>query len=221
MSKKLDISIPNKVRPNLVELFHQYLKNRPKYKSNQYDWDDMDEYELEYLRTMFPGWDDDLPFDDGVFIYPDVSSSSSHNNRKRYSSRSFDQLSREDSFVKRGKRKHSKGKKGKKDIEIPFKWDELTDGVDDGDLKEIWFYADYHDKEDRLEFNSVDDFLSYCTSMGYYVSNDVISDLKWRYESHCCLSRESQEEYGLFEVVTEHSYGELFYEVCEASELGN
>ena len=84
--------------------------------------------------------------------------------------------------------------------------------------KSIWFYLDYHCKEDKLEFNSLKEFSDYCTSMGYFISQEVLNDISWRYESHCCLDPRNR-SIGLDDVVCEHSYGELFYSVCDEEEL--
>ena len=73
MSKKINITIPNKVRPNLVNLFHEYLSRKAKEpKRNMggteaYIFDEYDDI-AEYWDQMFPGWDDDL--DDGDVVYP-------------------------------------------------------------------------------------------------------------------------------------------------------
>ena len=101
-----------------------------------------------------------------------------------------------------------------------FTRDDIYDEEDDLSYndceKEIWFYPDYHDKEDRLEFNSIKEFSDYCVSEGYFISDAYISDLRWRYESHCCLKSCGVDGY---EVICEHSYGEMFYEACDVDEL--
>ena len=88
----------------------------------------------------------------------------------------------------------------------------------DSEYKEIWFYPDYHCKEDRIEFNSLRDFDEYCYENGYVMTNDVSDKIIWQYESHCCLDPRNR-SIGLNDVVCEHSYGELFYSVCDEEEL--
>ena len=53
MSKKINITIPNKVRPNLVDLFHEYLARKAKEPKRSMggreaylfdDYSDMEEY---------------------------------------------------------------------------------------------------------------------------------------------------------------------------------
>ena len=69
MSKKINITIPNKVRPNLVDLFHEYLSRKAKEPKGSmggrkaYLFDDYSDM-AEYWDQMFPGWDDDLDNDD-------------------------------------------------------------------------------------------------------------------------------------------------------------
>lgn len=251
MSKKINISIPNKVKPNLISLFHEYLVRKakePKRKrglggsDEQYIWD-TDEYEdmAEYWDRMFPGWDDDID-DDGDVVFPPSNvivlnpkkgKKGKGKNKNTIYDAFWSQEGREEEWGKKGKKKHKKGKKARLfDINVPYSGDEenldeynlddvdidfTTDDYDDGQ-KEIWFYPDYHEKDDKLEFNSLKEFSDYCEDMGYFVSKEVVNDISWRYESHCCLCPESEKQ-GLLEIMSEHSYGEMFYEACEEYEL--
>lgn len=217
MSKKINITIPNKIKPNLVDLFHEYLSRKAKEPKasmggrEAYLFDDYEDM-AAYWDKVFPGWDEDLD-DDGDIVFPNNVIYISPKTRKR------------------GKHKHNKkGKKAKIfNISVPYSGDETDlDEYDfdfatedyDSQSKEIWFYPDYHCKDDKLEFNSLKEFSDYCESMGYWVDKDVTADISWRYESHCCLKPES-EKVGLLEIMSEHTYGEMFYEACEESELGD
>lgn len=205
MSKKIKISINGK-RPNLSLLFHEYLKNKSSDKGfgiRVYSDDDYYDEIAAYWDKMFPGWDDD---EDNCVVFPP-----------------------RESGHKKGKHKHSR--RGKKrgrviDIDTPYSGyeenpTEIDDEYDDYDYQEktIWFYPDYHYKDDRLEFNSLKSFDKYCTKMGYNVPNFVVSELAYLSESHCCLDPQAEKE-GVLEIMVEHSYGEMFYEACDVSELG-
>ena len=85
--------------------------------------------------------------------------------------------------------------------------------------KEIYYYPDYHNKENRLEFSTLSAFNDFCEDNGYNVPDHIANDIMYRRVSHVCL-RPDAREYGLYEIMAEESYGTLFYEVCEASELG-
>ena len=234
MSKKINISIPNKAKPNLVDLFHEYLSRKSKeYKVREpYIWDEYSDM-IEYWDQMFPGWDEGFDDDDGDVVYPPSRGSKNGKKNKNTVYDAFWQEEREERWKEKGKHKHTKGKKAKLfDINVPYSGDEDNpDEYDFGNVrlstedyesekKEIWFYFDYHNKEDRLEFNSLKEFNDYCDSMGYYVEKDVADDIEWRYESHCCLNPES-ERIGLLEIMTAHSYGDMFYDACEEHELGD
>jgi hypothetical protein len=112
------------------------------------------------------------------------------------------------------KKKHKKSRKGDNDY-VSY----ITSDYD-SEYKEIWFYPDYHCKEDRIEFNSLRDFDEYCYENGYVVTNDVSDKIIWQYESHCCLDPRNH-SIGLDDIVCEHSYGELFYSVCDEEEFYN
>lgn len=249
MSKKINITIPNKVRPNLINLFHEYLSRKAKEprrgNREEYIWSE-DEYEdmAAYWDQTFPGWDDD----DGDVVFPNNVIYMKPKKGKKDKDKNtvydaFWQEEREEQFSKKGKHKHNKkrhqvllaqllqGKKAKVfDIDVPYSGDETDPDEYDFDFttedyvsesKEIWFYPDYHCKDDKLEFNSLKEFSDYCEGMGYCVDKEVAADISWRYESHCCLNPES-EKIGLLEIMSEHTYGEMFYEACEEeSELGD
>jgi len=236
MSKKIKIDIPNKVKPNLISLFHEYLSRKAKEPSytNIYDeWDGYDDM-ADYWDRVFPGWDNDLDDDSDVVFPPRnngiliLNPKGKGKGKKKDPFQNFwSQEDREESFSKggKGKMKHKKGKKARiLDINAPYSSyeDDPTEyNLDENtEYKEIWFYPDYHCKDDRLEFNSIKEFNDYCENQGYFVSSEVANDLSWRYESHCCLCPES-EKVGLLEIMSEHSYGEMFYEACEEQELSD
>ena len=211
MSRKIKISISNN-RPNLSLLFHQYIDRKSKEVKIPYRYEDDDDYDYEsmaeYWDKVFPGWDDD-----GESLYPLVREGLGGKRSKRGS---------------RGKMKHRRNKKGKKlfDIDVPYSGyeddpTEYGDDYDDGDYqsKTIWFYPDYHDKDDKLEFNSLKSFDKYCSKMGYNVPSYVANDIIYRSESHCCLNTLSEKD-GILEIMSAHSYGEMFYDACDTSELG-
>lgn len=198
MSKKIKLLINNK-HSILGSLFHQYLERKSsEYKNFNgtvlYDEDDYEDI-YAYWDRIYPGWDDEIS-DDGECMFP-----------KRNT-----------------KHKHKRGKKGKCiDITTPYSgYEGDLDNEDDYEYtsKLIWYYPDYHDKEDRLEFNSYNDFEEYCLGMGYKIPDYVKSDLEYRFESHCCLNSLSLKD-GILEIMSEHSYGEMFYECCDVSELSN
>ena len=160
------------------------------------------------MDYAFPGWDEGDDDMDGDVVFPPYKS----NKGKKHKHKSY-----------------KSKKKGKKfDINTPYEGEEDEYNLDDihcvddfhEEHKEIWFYLDYRCKEDRLEFNTISEFESYCDSMGYLLNSAVIYEMSWRYESHCCLDPSSAKD-GLFEVVSCYSYGELFYEVCDEYELSN
>lgn len=192
MSKRIKIIFDSN-RPNLSKLFHSYLLH--KYESSKHSSysDDEDEY-ARYWDSVFPGWDDDSSYDsydeDGIFIFPSHSHRSKHIN---------------------------KGKKKKYNYDDDFNDVEVIDGSDSSS-KVIFFYYDYHYKDERLEFNSLKDFNDFCLGMGYEVPKYVSDDLAYRSESHCCLNPLSVSK-GDLEIMSEDSYGNLFYEACDVSEL--
>lgn len=243
MSKKIQIPLIN-IRSRLVELFHLYMenryKNRPRYSSHcrsMYEWlDDCDDEELAYWAAQgyvfddanFYEGDDD---DDSDVIWPPSSSVRKLNKKNKKGKRDvYDELWE---GQEGHKKKHKRGGKRARLINLnqPFSGEEedpreveYTDyeEIDDNGLsngKEIYYYPDYHNKENRLEFSTLSAFNDFCDENGYNVPDHIANDIMYRRVSHVCL-RPDAREYGLYEIMAEESYGTLFYEVCEASELG-
>lgn len=229
MSKKIKIPSIN-IKNNLVNLFHDFMKNshdlskrkcRNMYGYPCYGYMDDDDDEMLYLMSqgyVFPYTDEDYyDDDDGDVIWPPKKDK-----------------------VKSKHRKHHKGSKARMiDLNQPYSGDEDNprevddeddnvifseyEEVDDNGLtngKEIYYYPDYHEKENRLEFTSLKAFNEFCDDNGYNVPKNVGDEIMYRRVSHVCLNPVVR-EYGMYEIIAESSYGNLFYEVCESSELAN
>lgn len=228
MSKKIKINIPNKVKPNLIELFRSYLSH--KYQddiTNCYVEDD--DYINELWKQYYLGWGEEDDIDDSDVVFPMNSDIVSTNKKK-----SYNQVEREEQwFGKKGKSKskHRRRKKAKLiPLNVPFDGEEEDYNFDDISLispsynahekeeKEIWFYPDYRDKDDKLEFNTLAEFKSYCSSNGYYLPNKVEDDIVWQYETHCCINPDV-ERMGYLEILADRSYGEMCYMACDEDEF--
>lgn len=249
MSKKLIIPSVN-IRYKLVDLFHAYMeryyKAKKSHKShccNMYDWmDDMDDDEIAYWRSqgfvfdecIYPSDEDD---DEGDVIWPPYPRSDGKKNKHKDKD-AYDVFW--EGQVHKSKKKHKRGGKRARliDISTPYSGDEenplelgddeiFTDYVevnadDNGimDGKEIYYYPDYHDKENRLEFSTLKGFNDFCETNGYSIPKYVSTKLIYNRVVHTCL-RHDGVQYGVHEIMAETSYGSLFYEVCEDSELSD
>lgn len=248
MSKeKIRIELGGVNRPNLVELFHEHLRNKKNvsYSRRGGMASLMDEYRelCDYWDRMYPGWDDE-PDADACVVFPMVgddgvthipSRRGKGNSKKRRDPyNEFWQMEREESWYngKRGSKKPHRKKKSRArlvDINKPmdgyigeddFSFDDISFGgshSSDDDVR-VFYYPDYHVKDDCVEFNSLLDFCDFCERNGFFVPGYVQDDLIYRKESHCCLNPIPYKK-GVAEIAAEASYGELFYEVCEPSEL--
>ena len=119
---------------------------------------------------------------------------------------------------KRGGKRGHRGRSRIIDINEPFSGEEdmLDDNYDED--KTIIYYPDYHEKENRFEFFSLEEFKDFCSSMNYDIPKDVETWISYNTVCHCCLSSEGLSN-GVYEIVAEESYGVLFYEVCGEDEL--
>ena len=237
MSKKIVIS-SNNIRNKLSGLFHESLKHI-KYSSSgemdddmlmwlaaqgllNYDDDDDDDWSNGYVP--------DYDIDDADVIWPPKSSK--HTKKKGGKNKDAYAKFWEEEETTR-KKKHKKSSKKNKariiDINAPYSGEEednvndfscMHDFEDDGLIygKAIYYYPDYHNKDSRLEFDSLKGFNDFCEDSGYNLSEHVANEIMYRRVSHTCLNPEFK-EYGLYEIMAEESYGSLFFEVCESSEV--
>lgn len=239
MSKKIRISLRNNLRLSLPLLFRDCLSRR--YEEEYADEQDLwDRYYRNYYNdeAFYEGNEDYYYDDDGAMIYPYISSKKGKEEKKiKYKTKK-----------KHNKSNKSKNKSSKAriiDINTPYDGYETEsiydydkeDGYnldDDGDYvdgynlnelcynepKEIWFYYDYHyhNNEDKLKFGDIKSFCKYCNDNGYFIPQFIMSELKYRYESHCCLSSASKYA-GVTNITSGRSYGDMFYEACDEKEL--
>lgn len=207
------------------------------YILNPLDEDDEDEWDDDDFDDIYSNYDDYLVGDDGEIIFPNSGVAQSANDDPDRTLRPGEyRRSRQDmddywnkmsKFNERGKHKHTKhrGSRGRKkakvvDINQPYNANYIDN---DGDALEncsVYFYEDYHDKYSRIEFNNLFEFDQYCNEMGFTVPAYVAEAIAYAPISHCCLSPGAKEQ-GVLEVMREETYGDMFYEACETSELSN
>lgn len=94
---------------------------------------------------------------------------------------------------------------------------------DDDDVPKgsrIWFYPDYHEENDRMEFDKFIDFVDFCKGEGYTIPLDFYNEYpKFKYSVHCTLDPFMREA-GRSVLSYAASYGEMYYLVCSCEELG-
>ena len=195
------------------------------------DDDDDDDWDDENWNE----YDDYYVGDDGEIIFPSAGTSQSSDNdttlrpgQMRRSAQDMDDYwNKMSKFNEKGKHKHTKhrGSRGKKakvvDINEPYNSNYIDDTETGDDLEnnKIYFYEDYHNKYDRIEFNNLFEFDQYCKELGLSVPAYVAEQIAYSPINHCCLNPTAKEQ-GVLEVMREETYGEMFYEACETSELG-
>ena len=210
---------------------------------SNYDWEDDDEVMwLMQQGVIFPGMEADMANyyneddnyddyeevnDDGECVWPPTKESHKKHKLDPYGDywNMIDALEKK----KKDKKKHKRGKgKGKAKVidittpysgyeENPTEVDEFdADGIEDG--KEIWFYPDYSNKSNRLEFTTLSGFSEFCADQGYNVPKEVGIDITYRRISHTCLDPKLRED-GIMQIIAEESYGDMRYAVTPVEEL--
>lgn len=212
MSNKIRIALHS--RPCLRNIFAKGLENGdftenviPVYGSEQDFYDYWDNYGYEDYN------DDDYyndtswgAYEDGDLLYPKL------NKKKR-----------------KGEKRYKRGGKKKRckviDIHTPYSGDEenadeyeTMEEEDYENVKEIYFFPDYHNRYEYEEFSSLKELDEYCQHMGIHVSKES-SDILYLYDvCYCCINAVKREE-GELELVVESNYDYMFYTACTESEL--
>lgn len=228
MSKKIFVPLDN-IRGYLHDLFHEYLDEQYDLEKTQrpyddYDYMDDDEVlQLMQLGYVFPGMEGYFMGgdEDGDVIWPlKPKKGKKGKNGKRTADDVYaDYWEREE---KKAKRKHHKSKARVIDITTPYSGEEEdpdewgSDGINDG--KVIWYYPNYRDKDDRIEFNTLSAFDEFCSDEGFAVPPYVGERIAYRRVSHCCLNPHAREQ-GMFEIMAEESYADMMYEAIDVTEL--
>jgi len=178
--------------------------------------------------------DEDDDFDDYEEVYPGGPKDDDEDDEDIYSelypNDYWDALEEESMRKKKGKGgkyKHSKGKKGKNkgsedsiDITKPYTGNFIDylaeEDEGDGVLEKqfIYFYPDYHDKTDRLEFNSLKEFDKFCSHNDFLVPPYVGEKIAYRPVSHVCLNPGAKER-GVDEIMSAESYHDMYFEAGE------
>lgn len=191
-------------------------------------WDDEDYYESmgEWYNTHlnddsywnpsggYHGKNNDDYYDDGEQLYPIVTASKK---KKR---------------GKNGKYKHEKGgKRHCKMIDISGKSGDDSCYGDDDDYsfdkscyngsKDIYYYDDYMDRFSFLKFNSIPKFKEYCDKRGITIPKDVLSMMKYRPVSHCCVNKNILLNEKRLMLEAEESYGSMVYSAATNEDIDN
>lgn len=275
MSKKIQLIIPNKTKPNLHMLFHVWVDRVSKERQSSHSSYDDIYNEWSYLAKMglleiYPSEDD---FDDCDVVFPYNSRNNARLNgmsdddayemfwlqeeakrRRREARKQHGNIIDAEYSEVGGKKKHKHRRKGKgnrnriMDLSTPYsgleeepdivgygtnfrnypnktkdKRDSWEDDIDErerfDDHAIIWYYPNYFNKEDRLEFNSLKEFDDFCADEGFVVPPYIAEEIAYRPISHVCLRPEARES-GIYEIFAAESYAAMAYEVCDVNELG-
>lgn len=229
---KIKIPLKN-IRSYIYDLFHEYLDGQYElsksnvHRNRAYDYMDDDEViALMQLGYVFP---EDEDFDYGNIYDDDEDYNQVWPPKKEKTA--YDVFWENEERKAKSKHKRGKGKKSKArviDITQPYSGEEEdpteyasyeeigSDGILEG--KEIWYYPDYKDKYNKLEFNTLKEFDDFCADNGYVVPPYTAENIAYRRISHTCLRPDAKDD-GIFEIMAEESYAEMMYEACDVREL--
>jgi len=177
-------------------------------------WSDYMLYDC--MGEDYPGFDDE----DGYDPYEEIYSALSGKGKNKLNKKLF-----------KKSKKSGKGKKRYERVDYSneddfwenrgtmFRNGEWSDDLDNEDNydhpeKVIKFYPDIENELDVKEFHSLKEFSDFCSDNGYFMSSvDYNHLLDWDV-IHCCLDPVSL-EYDEKEIITDNSYGGLYWSVSD------
>jgi hypothetical protein len=248
MSNKINLVIEGKERPNLSILFKSFinkhfteLRKRVEHYYEVFPFllqFGLNDEDVESLLRYY-GYIDDNNEIVSSNIVNDEDDDDSTSNGYYWSRGNWDEDDYWDEYEelhydsskkrnKDGKFKHVKQNKPRGsedsmlDITKPYSQgfiDECDKNDDDKVVAQyIFFYPNYGDKTDKLEFNSLHDFDEFCSNNEYFVPAYVAEDIAYRPVSHVCINPGPLYRGGVDEIMSAESYGDMFYEACEEYE---
>lgn len=234
MSKKIKIYISDKLRPNLHKLFHEYLDSKfdsvNRYHDNLaygYGYDVYDVY--DGYDTVFPDDERDIyiQFWEAEARKQELREKrrmdalKSHNRSSKLSHDEYVDVEEYDGKGRKKKHRHSKSKSQSRsnclDVHVPYSgYEENPDEVGDS-YHVVWYYPNYNDKDDRLEFDTLKDFDDFCLDEGILVPPYMFQELINHRVSHVCLNPICMER-GIKELIVSGTYQDLLYNVYDLGE---
>jgi len=183
---------------------------------------------LAIARRWTGGWsdamiydcmgEDDYPgFDDEEVLYERYKGSKSARKLKELNKKLFKRMNKGER--KSGKKKYNRGSEDDFWKHRHSMYHGELDDLDDEDdyedsYKSIKFYDDIENELCFREFESLKDFDDFCRTKGYKVGPVDYNNLVNGTVIHCCLDPISK-EYGENEVITDNSYGALYWTVSD------
>lgn len=184
--------------------------------------------EMEYARRVVGGWSRNMIYDCmGEDDYPIeclTPKQLKKLNKRLYGENCGKGKKSSGKRGSRGKKKHDYDYIGGYDEYDDF-WEnrgsmytngEWDDSIDDetyeSSYKSIKYYPDITNEMSVIEFHSLKEFSEYCDEHGYTVGTTDFSNLKNWSVIHCCLDPIDL-EYGDYAIITDSSYGGLYWTV--------
>ncbi len=186
--------------------------------------------ELEMEQRLKDAWSKGMLYDcmGEDYIYDDEGIILNPKYLKKKNRKLYEENGKKKSSSKRGSR--GKGKKNnydaqyvgyedyddywenRKSLYTNGEWDEDDEDNYESSYKTIKFYPDITNEMSVMEFHSLKEFSDFCDRRGYVVGSTDYSNLKNWGVIHCCLDPIDM-EYGEFAIVTDTSYGALYWTV--------
>lgn len=110
--------------------------------------------------------------------------------------------------------KKNKGKDKHKNSLLYGYYEDYDDEELNSGYKRIVYYSDIENELSAIEFDNIHDFNDFCDKHGFYVPYTDYNNIVNNEVVHCCLDP-IDKEYGDYTIITDTSYGALYWTVSE------
>lgn len=192
-----------KNKPNLYKTFNEYLENEESRYSNLFSTNEYLDYFIRKYCKKSKRKSNSFDFDDDYYDYTSNKKGRKNKKAKRKCHPLYDDYEFNDDELIYSKKRNRKKKSNK----LASSYD------DDFDNKTIYFYNDFiNNPDDVVEFCSIYEFDKFLEEKGINISSEEIKNIKRREITHCCVNPEIQAKEKRVELITDSSFGSLFWQ---------
>lgn len=208
--------IVKKNKPSLLVSFKKYLKEETEREEERiqrlsHNPNYLRETAIRYCGRYSTSTDDDYGYyDDYLQTYY-----KKHCKTIKKGEQTLDYL-----YNKTNKKYNNRGKHGGKKRKCKNRFNDVKN-IFQNDVsledKTIYYYRDFNNPDNYEAFFNLHEFDQFLKEEGVHVNQNEISNLMTRDVSHCCINPDIQSTHGTVQLITDSSYGGLYWTCCSAN----
>lgn len=199
-----------KNKPNLKNMFDKYIEqfNKEEDEKNKI----LNQEYVNYLIKKYGKNDNKILLDDNMYIQFDEDDDDDMGYGK--SKKNWEQNKQELKNYLKNNKKNKRGKRGNKNKKQKYKNKEIIFNEEDMmmDNKIIYFYRDINNPDHCVEmFYDLHTFDNFLEENGIEVDQEEVNNIMYRDVTHCCINPNIRQTNGEVKLITDNSYGGLYW----------